>query len=178
MSCQTLRRASFLSWSLPVSKPHALSAALPGPAGLLTWAQAWVAWTEITLTISDFFYSSQIWWFPLFIKVRSLLFFCLKEYSALPQEGGGGWGEEKRSGKLWLLTHRNKEGIHSNCCTPSATSKTTIYFKSSQFPQMSFHVATLLFHREWFNLFWKKYSAPFYDQHMFRFMISIIFTKA
>lgn len=36
----------------------------------------------------------------------------------------------------------------------------------------------LVLHGEWFNLFWKKYRAPFYDQYMLRFMISIIFTKA
>lgn len=86
----------------------------------LTCLRAGVVWAVITLTILDFSLH-HIWWFLSLWQLRAF-FSCLKEHSALPQEE-----KEILKRKMWLLTHRNTAGIHSNGCTLSATFEMTSY---------------------------------------------------
>lgn len=150
----------FLTLAGPCQVPrfaYSLSA-LHEQAGLLSWLRSWVAWTVITLTISDF---SQCWCFSL-LKPGTFLFLFAEVFSiATAQQKTT---RKKFEGENGLLTHRISEDIHSNYCTHPSTLRMALYLKSSQILKMRFHVSSLLFYWQWFNIFWKKYSASFYDR--------------
>lgn len=134
-------------WSLSGSKPHSLSLSPSWTSRTTVMAQSLGSMKNNYTDHLRFLLFTNLMFSSL--KVRNFLYFyflfaclfCLQEYSALPQQS-----KKNLKGKIWLLTHRNNEGIHSNYCTHPSTLRMAIYFKSSQILKMRFHVSLLLFY--------------------------------